>query len=183
MLAGLIVTAAAAWQSCQHVPATAAPEGHSSYRFVEPPPPPAPDQKAAATSDPNAPVQTLLMAVPIQPLASPEYPAAARGTQRIPARVGVRITVDANGRVASVQPSLFVLSTPTSQADAFRTAVEDAVAQWRFRPAELRTLRAGIGANGEPIWALLRREKTECTFDVEFMFSASGDVTANLPNK
>jgi hypothetical protein len=163
---------------CHHGP-TPRIDGTSSFTFVEPPPPPAPSKPhAEAGEGARLPVEMMLLAVPIQPLAKPVYPTVALGREDRPVLVGVRITIDATGRVSQVRTSLAALSTPTSLADEFRAAVEEALAQWRFRPAELRRLAPISDTNGAGAWALLSHEPTDCTFDVSFVFQATGEVVS-----
>lgn len=123
------------------------------------------------------PVDVIVPAEPIQPLSNPLYPRAVLGRVRLPVVVGVRITVDAQGRVAGVGPSLAALSTGSEFADEFRTTVEQALQQWRFIPAELRHLVPQPGAPGQPgYWLVTRTEKTEYAFDLSFTFTSNGDV-------
>ena len=163
---------------CQHAPPTTQMKGSSTIRFVE--------SHASASAAPAAEVpadarlvtQALLVASPIQPLAKPMYPPSALGRETMPVVVGVRITVDAAGRVSDTRASLAIISTPTPRAEEFRAAVETALAQWRFRPAELRRFTPMTDPTGAPAWALVGREKTDCTFDVSFVFQATGEVLA-----
>ena len=97
--------------------------------------------------------------------------------------VGVRITVDATGRVSEAGPSLAVPSTPGRFAPEFRAAVEAALARWHFIPAELRHLVPARSIAGKEIWNVTRTEPTDCAFDLSFVFSASGDVLASLPKR
>ncbi len=175
----LLAGVAAVVGGCRHAPvAKAGPEGRSAFRFVEDADASlAAGTTAAITTGPRQPVDVRVPAEPIQPLAEPEYPRAARGGQSGPALVGVRITVDATGRVVDVGPSLRAISTPGPWAAEFRAAVEAAVAQWRFTPAEIRRLVPGRGGpQQEDYWVVTRAEKTDATFDVAFTFTAAGDV-------
>jgi outer membrane biosynthesis protein TonB len=120
----------------------------------------------------------MVLASPIEPLAKPAYPKAALGREKLPVQVGVHITVDTTGRVAGVRMSLAAMTTPTPYMDEFRNAVEEALAQWRFRPAELRRLKPVTDTTGAPTWALDHREKTDCGFDVSFTFQSTGEVVS-----
>src|SRR3954470_18183413 len=82
----------AMFAGCQHAPPPARMEGSSTITFVEPPSVSSKYQ-AAIAEGPRQPVEALLVAVPIEPLAKPVYPAAALGREKIPVVVGVRITV------------------------------------------------------------------------------------------
>jgi hypothetical protein len=176
---GWLLLGLAIASGCHHAPAPRI-DGTSSFTFVEPPPPPSapPKPQGEAGDGPRPPVEMMLLAVPIQPLAKPVYPTVALGREDRPVLVGVRITIDATGRVASVRTSLAALSTPTSLADEFRGAVEEALTQWRFRPAELRRLAPINDTNGTGAWTLLSREPTDCIFDVSFVFQATGEVVS-----
>jgi hypothetical protein len=164
--------------ACRHAPPPRI-DGTSSFTFVEPPQPP-PSAKPSGDLDatPRQSTEMLLLARPIEPLAKPVYPSVALGRETMPVVIGVQITVDVDGRVAHVRTSLAVMSTPTPRAAEFRAAVEDALAQWRFRPAELRRLAPATDATGAPTWTLASREKSECVYDVSFVFQSSGEVVA-----
>ena len=68
-------------------------------------------------------------AEPIEPLATPRYPRAALGRVGLPVTVGVRINVDATGRVAHVGASLVAFSSGGEFAEEFRAAVEQTLAR------------------------------------------------------
>ena len=114
-------------------------------------------------------------------LARPIYPPSALAQHAGAAMVGVRLTLDLEGRVASVAPSLAVLSSPGPFAAEFREAVETVVRQWCFRPAEIRHLEM-VADPGGPYLHLASREPIEWMLDVQFRFSASGQVLAG-PSK
>jgi outer membrane biosynthesis protein TonB len=148
-------------------------EGTSSIKFVQPPPPsPAKDRGVAVRAERN---QEVYSADPILPLATPVYPVAALKAGAGEVIVGVRITVDADGRVSDVGTSLAALSTPSPFAAEFRAAVEVAVAQWRFRPGEVRHLETVHGPDGD-YQRMTSRENVAGTFDVEFTFNATGVI-------
>lgn len=170
-----VLASLAALAACQQAPPPFQGEGSSSFTFITPPEPEA-ASKGQAEGTEDAVVETLLLAVPIEPLARPEYPRSVLGRERLPVSVGVRIVVDETGRVADVRPSLAAFSSPSAQLSEFRSAVEEAVRQWRFRPAELRRLKRAVDAEGRPGWALLGRQPAECAFDVAFVFQATGEV-------
>jgi hypothetical protein len=93
------------------------------------------------------------------------------------AMVGVQLTVGVDGRVSDVASSITTLSSPGSFAGEFRAAVESAVRQWRFVPAEIRHLELVKHPQGDYL-SLVRREPIEWKLDVQFRFSASGEVAA-----
>jgi hypothetical protein len=129
---------------------------------------------------PRQPVDVLVPADAVLPLVLPIYPKAALAAKAGVATVGVKITVDANGRVSDVGPSLVAFSTPGPHATEFREAVEAAVAQWKFVPAEIRHLVPMKGGEKE-FWAVTRTDKTEWTCDVVFTFNADGGVVSGAP--
>ena len=172
--------AGAVLAGCRHVVvAPVADEGTSSFKFVEPPPP-APAKKAAVAVGEPRPADQVSHAQPIWPLARPAYPATALAAHAGFATVGVCITVDTAGRVSDVGPSPVCLSTPSPFAAEFRAAVEAAVAQWRFRPAEIRHFEIVKHPDGDYLH-LKSREVAEWKFDVSFTFNANGDVLTGLP--
>jgi hypothetical protein len=160
---------------CRHAMPVAADEGTSSYRFVDPTPPP-PAKGKISISEVQPPVQ-VINAEPLLPLATPVYPAVALAAR---ATVGVRVIVDVTGRVAETRPSLAIVSLPSPFAAEFQAAVEAAVTQWRFRPAEIRHLELVKDPGGD-FQRVASREKIEWAFDVEFAFNATGDVLTRLP--
>jgi TonB family protein len=119
-------------------------------------------------------------AQPILPLAAPVYPPVALKARAGMATVGVRITVDPTGRVENVQPSLALVTIPAAFAAEFQAAVEEAVKQWRFRPAEFRQLELVKDPGGD-FQRVVKRENVAWAFDVEFTFNVTGDVLTRLP--
>lgn len=176
LLAGLGLAA-----GCQHARVISAPRapasGASSFQFVEKPLATAPGAATQAVQMVLEPVDVKYKAEPIEPLATPVYPRAALGRMRVPMMVGVRISVDGTGRVAHVGGSLVAFSSGGEYAEEFREAVEAALAQWRFTPAEIRHLvpRAAKSGRGGH-WQVTRAEPTDDAFDVSFTFSAKGEV-------
>jgi hypothetical protein len=162
---------------CQQVQVPKSLEGASSFRFVERSVPELSATVAEASDLPRVPVDVLVPAEPVPPLARPVYPGAVLGKVRVPVSVGVRITVDASGRVAHVGPSLLVFSNAGEEAAEFRAAVEDALAQWRFKPAEIQHLVPGTGGAGRAdFWIATRKQATDYAFDLSFTFAVTGDV-------
>ncbi|HVS54319.1 MAG TPA: hypothetical protein VHD62_18330 [Opitutaceae bacterium] len=165
---------------CRHVAVAPVPiEGRSSFKFIEPAAPE--PEKRGASEGPRQPVNALVPPEPIEPLATPVYPSIARGATSLIMMVGVRITVGPDGRVADIAPSFVAMSTPGPFAAEFRQAVDAAVRQWRFLPAEIRHLEPAKTREGQPIWNVTRTEKTEAPLDVMFTFSPSGEVGTALP--
>jgi hypothetical protein len=166
---------------CQRAPAVARLEGASTFRIIEPPAPPARSGTPTVSAGPFEPTDVVVAAEPLAPLSTPVFPRAALGKLRAPVLVGVQIVVDASGNVARIGPSLRALTTAGSLSADFLTAVDEAVAQWRFRPAEKRWMKPMKGSLGqEDFWLITRVEKTEYAFDVSFAFTVSGDITSKL---
>ena len=169
--------AGGALPGCRHatLPVSTAPaEGHSSFEFVTPPPPPASPEAKAGKAE--MPMDDLY--VPPRPegsLATPVYPAVALAAKEGPVTMGVRIVVGVDGRVSEVGRSLLAFSTPTRFDAEFLAAVESAVAQWSFRPAEVRHFQAVTNREGT-YRSMTGSEKTEWALHVAFAFNATGGV-------
>ncbi len=103
---------------------------------------PAPKPAAAAPRPAAAPRANAgqsggkLVAASYRSAPKPPYPPALRSS-RIQGRVGVRITIDAEGR-----PTRVDITSPSAHADFDRTARSWILANWRFNPAT---------RDGEPI--------------------------------
>jgi hypothetical protein len=170
--AGFAVVALAA--GCRHapVPATARMEGRSAFEFVRPPA--APESGAPKGEAKPLPTADEFVAPrAIGKLAEPVYPAVALATRAGPVSLGLRLVVDTEGRVTDVSQSMLAFSTPTPWSAEFRAAAEDAVAQWRFRPAELRHFTMVTNAQGT-YRSMTASEKTEWALHVVFTFNATG---------
>lgn len=122
-------------------------------------------------------------AQPIEPLAKPVYPGVARGAKLGVVTVAVRITIDTEGRVVGVMPSLSHLALPSRFSREFQEAVEAALAQWRFTPSEVKHMEEAPGAEGGTYLRLARREKIEAKGEVIFTFSDDGAVWSGLRAK
>jgi hypothetical protein len=164
-----------AMSGCRHVPADT---GVSSFEVVKPPPPrvtvETPDQKPVAASN----MIDFREAEPIRPLVMPVYPAAALKAKAGRAQVGVRVNVEASGRVGDIAASMLAASTPGPFAPAFRDAVEAAVRQWRFRPAQIIEQEEAPLPGGGSYKRVTHRESTEAQFDLVFTFTETGKVEA-----
>lgn len=171
MAAGLLIVLLG---GCQNRPPEATATGASSFAFVERPvAPPA----RTVTTEPveQKPVEEYREARPVYPLAHPVYPPRALKARAGRVTVGVRLTVDAAGRVSDVAPSMLVFSTPGPFADDFRAAAETAVRQWRFRPAEIERIEF-VQTPTVSYSRVLGRQKVEAQLDVAFNFTAAGGV-------
>jgi hypothetical protein len=163
---------------CGHAPAANA-GGQSSIQFMAAPPPASAQTHEDASRLTAHPGDEIIGAQPIGVLAKPVYPAVARHATSVPITVGMSFTVDREGRVTNIGPSLVCPSTPSPEAAAFRSAVENAMAQWHFRPGEIRHLET-VKAPGGDYLRLRGTELVEWGFDVSFTFTASGQVQAGL---
>lgn len=161
---------------CRHAPAPAVTraEGRGKFEFVTPPPSPAADNaKAGVKEMPTSDVW--VEPRPIGTMAEPVYPAAALAAKAGPVAMGVRIVVDVEGRVREVSSSVLSWSTPTPWAAEFRAAIEAAVAQWRFRPGEVRHFTTVTNDKGS-YRSMTGSEKTEWALHVAFTFNTTGQV-------
>lgn len=182
--ARLLLLAGALFASgCQHLPMPPPDTGASSFRFVDEPP--ASPLKGKVTEGSNGPitVEHYIEAEPIPPLALPVYPAHALAAKAGLVTIGVKISVDPDGRVSDVSPSLLTFSTPTRYSDEFDEAVRVAVGQWRFHPAQRYTMRIFRTEEGGGPPKELDRENTETYFDLAFTFTASGKVLSGASIK
>jgi TonB family protein len=114
-------------------------------------------------------------ALSIEPLTKPIYPRKALLAKNGSVIVGVRITVDSNGHVTDMSTSMVTFSTPGPFAEDFFAAVEAAVRQWRFLPAEIQQFEM-VEAPRQLFRRILSREKVETHFDLSFTFSPDGAV-------
>lgn len=168
-----MVSVICAETGCRHVPEERW-SGKSSYRIVRPPTPERRPTTSAEIEESRVRYRTE-EAQAILPLKLPEYPAAALAAKAGAAIVGVRVVIGTDGRVLSVEPSAAVFSTPGPYAADFLAAVQVAVRQWRFRPAELQELHLA-GEGSQSYWRAAKIEPTEAEFTIEFTFTASGQV-------
>ena len=159
---------------CRQLPAGT---GRSSFEVVKPPP-----VQVSGTTDMEAVASNSLIdfreAEPIRPLVMPVYPAAALKAKAGRAQVGVRVTVETSGRVGDISASMLAVSTPGPFAPAFRDAVETAVRQWRFRPAQIIQQEVAPLPGGGSYKRVTQREATEAQFDLVFTFTETGKVEA-----
>lgn len=173
----LVLGAGLAASGCRHVaPPVTAPVGMSGFQFVERP---ISARAAAGTLQPavREPVDIKVRAEPIEPLAAPVYPRALLGRADAPVTVGVRVGIGPDGRVQDIGPSLVAFSSGGEHAEVFRAAVEAAVVQWRFRPAEIRRMEPRTGGPGlGDYWQVVRAQSTEDACDVRFTFTSTGEV-------
>lgn len=156
------------------VPAPVRLEGRGKAEFVTPPA--APDAGEAKMSDKELMTKDdYLPPRAIGTLTEAVYPPAALAAHEGPVSIGIRLVVDVEGRVSDVSSSMLAVSTPTAFAGEFRAAIEAAVAQWRFKPAEVRHFTTVTNAAGT-YRSLIGSEKTEWALHVSFSFNAAGVV-------
>ena len=142
--------------------------------FIEPPAAPPPKTGSGEIKEPVN--HTLYVeARPIKPLALPIYPTKALTAKAGQAMVGVNVTVDTSGLVSDIRSSILTFSTPGPFAGDFRAAVETALRQWRFAPAESQETEPILGLD-QPATRVTRSEKVEATFELSFTFTAAGGV-------
>ena len=166
---------------CRHAAKTDVDEGQSSFRFVTPPAPASSNKPKPPPTAEAPPRVTVVPAEPIEPLAVPVYPKLPAGVRPALATIGVRITIDTQGRVSDIGPSLLSFSTPGPATAALREAVEKAVAKWRFTPAEIHHVEPMRGPERSEYLLMKSSEKTEWNFDVAFTFTSTGEVRAERP--
>ncbi len=107
------------------------------------------------------------------PLAKPPYPAdaLAAGAAGV---VGVRITIDPDGAVTTVEDSPVVPGTPGPFAAAFRAAVEGTVRRWRFSGGRVELLEDGkdLDDDGKPDYTrVVQSVPVSVFYDVRFEFT------------
>ncbi len=172
VLAGVVLTA------CRHTPAEPPATGSSSFTFVESGRAEAADKVIVGdVGEPSAAKysENYSPAFPLKPMGLPVYPPRALAAKAGAATVGVRVKVDAAGRVSEVGPSLLVYSTPGPFAEDFQAAVQAAVMQWRFRPAAIEKIEF-VQAPTVSYSRVLSTQKVEAQLDVAFNFTATGGV-------
>lgn len=148
--------------------------GSSSVRFIEEPSAPASGSAQVADVPPSG--DYFKEAQPIAPLALPAYPPRALAAKAGLAIVTVRVFVDAKGRITDIGPSPLGFSTPGPFAGDFAKAVQAALSQWRFQPAQRYHLEIFRNARGGVDNKESGRMDTETYLDMSFTFTAAGRV-------
>ena len=157
--------------------------GTSSFAFVEAPTVGLTPKAAVGEAKAAKSMDDFREAEPINPLATPIYPARALAAKAGAATVGVKILVDAEGRVADVTPSVRTFTTPGRYAEDFFAAVQAAVKQWRFWPARIEHVEF-VEAPGLVAYSrVIGTEKMETQFELSFTFTATGGVLGGAPGK
>jgi TonB family protein len=132
--------------------------------------------QAVVVLDEGQPREVITDAELMPPSPMPVYPPAALRSRHNGAVVAVHIVVDPIGEVRAVSPSLKGFSTAGPFTKEFQAAVEAAVRQWKFRPAEAQTIESLRHADGRVERKIVRREPVEARFDLAFTFTSTGDV-------
>ena len=107
-------------------------------------------------------------------LKGPAYPERPLKAKYGAAVVVVRVFLDADGQVIDIQDSPASPSTGGRYTADFISAVEDAVQQWKFEPAEYRLYEEGkdLNGDGKPDYMVLIASKpVPVHFDARFDFS------------
>ena len=157
------------WFAACRTPPHATPTGTSTFRYYAPP--------AAAPSGAKSTVTAALErfdyrdAQAIEPLVMPVFPQHALAAKAGTVTVGVHVTIDRDGHVSDIRPSIWIFSTPAPFKEEFRVAVEAAVRQWRFVPAEERRMES-FQENGLAGERVTQSEPMEAEFDLAFDFTA-----------
>jgi outer membrane biosynthesis protein TonB len=173
----MLLFVALALTGCRHGTTRSPATGASSFTFVEAGKTAADQVIVGDVGEPSEAKysENYSPAFPLKPMVLPVYPPRALAAKAGAATVGVRLKVDAAGRVAEVGPSLLVYSTPGPFADDFLEAVKIAVKQWRFRPATIEQIER-VQTPEVTYNRIVRSEKTESQFDLAFNFTATGGV-------
>lgn len=179
---GLLMTAALLLEcGCRQV--AAPPDtGQSSFRFVERPEAEVRRTDASVSVKPQR-GESYREAKPVLPLVLPIYPAKALAAKAGMTVVGVHVTVDQDGHVTDIGPSLLAVSIPTKFDAEFQAAVRAAVSLWRFSPAQVYHTEVVNPPGGEPYQRVTDRQNTEAAFDLAFTFTATGAVLGGTPTK
>lgn len=118
----------------------------------------------------------------------PKVPQAFIAAAPVRARVAVRITIDADGRVERVVLSPLYPSDAGKWVELLIGAIRKAASGWSFYPAMERTLSDGpdIDGDGKPDWInVVEAKPVSGFFDAVFLFSAEkgrGAVDYSLPS-
>jgi hypothetical protein len=118
-------------------------------------------------------------AKPIEPLATPIYPTGSPKPSADPVTVVVKFVVGADGRVEEIGRSIADFTVPTPFSGECFEAVKDALAQWRFEPAQIAVVKPQ--ANGRPL--IVSSTPTERRFEIAVTFSSFGRVVPDFSQR
>jgi len=116
---------------------------------------------------------------PIEPLATPLYPTGYPKPNADPVTIVVKFVVGADGRVEEIGRSIADFSVPTPFSGECFESVKDALAQWRFEPAQIAVVKPQ--ANGRPL--IVSSTPTERRFEIAVTFSSSGRVVPDFSKR
>jgi hypothetical protein len=156
-----------------HGPLVPPPKGQGSFSFIEPPPPTGQKPASVAVSEEAARYRPPVI---VNDLATPIYPAAALAAHAGAATIDAQITIGTDGRIADFSPSPLGLAMLGRFSQEFSDAIERALGQWRFQPAEMVHFERGT----DPQDSYLRITSTEpvpAYFEVKFRFTENGRVS------
>jgi hypothetical protein len=179
-LTAVVVAGGGLLSGCKHrlPPPEPVRQGNASFRILEPPA--SPREKREGSLGVSRPREIFSPAEPYLPLKLPVYPPAALAAKSSDALVSVHVAVDRRGRVTEISPSRLGFTTPGPFAPEFFAAVETAITQWKFVPAQMQFPETSTRDGGAVNAAAVRRESVESSFDVTFTFTSAGTV---LPPK
>ncbi len=103
---------------------------------------------------------------------NPVYPARAIGVLGAPRVAVVTVTLNADGRIADVEPSFQSPLLLDDVGNAVFAAIRSAVMQWHIMPA--RVVHYRRMENGERVYT--GSEPLAGTLEIKFTFDASGKV-------
>lgn len=153
---------------CRHLPAESR-GGTSSMKVLEPVAAQGAEPTMSATEEAGVRVQ-FREARLRGPAVQPAYPRRALAAKVGTVQVGVRVVVDAQGRVAEIQPSLRAVTiVPAGLADDFWAEIEAAVRQWSFAPARVEQIET-VTADGISYGRVKQSDNVETEFDLVFTF-------------
>ena len=114
---------------------------------------------------------------PVEPLVHPVCPRGRLFDDgAVPVTLVARVQIDDEGRVRSIERSVADFSMPTRFSAACLRAVELAVAQWRFHPAQF----AHVDVRDDRPATVISAQRTDTIVDIPFTFSPSSRVQTAL---
>ncbi|HXI04014.1 MAG TPA: hypothetical protein VNI57_12635 [Candidatus Saccharimonadales bacterium] len=169
VISGLAILSGCAVKQPVSAPEHAAPRprGVTGVTFV-------PDPEAARSEIPPG-AEIIPPAVVLWPM--PLYPPEALDRGCGDGAVGLRIVVGVTGNVESISGSPLVRTTEGDCGARFRAASEDALRNWRFRPAEWRRMEQGDDVDGDGVpdfQRVIESRKIPVYLDLRIDFEVDG---------